>query len=50
MSKTTLFKGDLVKRTKSAQLIKLLEENGWKRDMGGVKAAAPKGDKAPKEA
>lgn len=57
MSKVTLIKTDevtkeiLVKRTKSAQLIALLEANGWKRDQGGAKgAAAAKGDKAPKEA
>ena len=45
--KVTLFKGDAVKRTKSAQLIALLEANGWKRDLGGAKA---KGKEAPKEA
>ena len=36
--KTTLIKGDLVKVTKSAELIKALEKDGWTQE--GRKAVA----------
>lgn len=37
-------KGDMVKRTKSAELGKLLEKNGWKKTPQVIKTK-PKGEK-----
>jgi hypothetical protein len=40
--KMTFTKGDLVKRTKSAELAKMLEAAGWKHEKSGASAEANK--------